>query len=143
MLRLDIRKFHCSLVRGNAHREYRNHIFPCSFGRRFACDVKIDNVFSFQFLFHRGDCFVAHSARTAPEVAQISTSKVCPRNLERMDGNKSSLETSPASLIEIHSFLLFNSYFLYCFFVRLSKHFGIRRRRQLLYFLSPDLLSME
>ena len=32
------------------------------------------------------------------QVAQKSTNNVCPRNLEIMDGNKSSLETCPVSL---------------------------------------------
>lgn len=41
-------------------------------------------------------------------VAQKSTNSVCPRNLEIMDGNKSSLETCPVSLTVKPVFLLFN-----------------------------------
>ena len=44
-------------------------------------------------------------------VAQKSTNSVCPRNLEIMDGNKSSLETCPVSLTVKPVFLLFNSIF--------------------------------
>ena len=45
------------------------------------------------------------------QVAQKSTNNVCPRNLEIMDGNKSSLETCPVSFTVKPVFLLFNSIF--------------------------------
>ena len=55
------------------------------------------------------------------QVAQKSTNSVCPRNLEIIDGNKSSLETCPVSFTVKPVFLLFNSiFFIISLFVWVS-----------------------
>ena len=50
----------------------RNHVFPGSQWRRFTCDVKVDDVFVFQFFFHRENLFVGRPAWTTPCCPKIN-----------------------------------------------------------------------